>query len=101
MTDAPINAGRASKGFGQAASPITTKERLDALKDARPKPTVERHHTPGGTLETETKHRVNSALEARIAATAMRLDRARQGFKDAQSKALVRGKAQAGFGRSR
>lgn len=101
MTDAPNSPASASKGFGQAATPITTKERLDALKEARRKPMVERHYTPGGMLETETKRTVNSALEARIAAATMRLDRARQGFKDAQTKSRVRGKAQAGFGRSR
>lgn len=96
MTDAST-----SKGFGQAASAITTKDRLDALKDARPKPTVERHHTPGGTVETETKRGVNSALEARIAAMTMRLDQARQNLKDGRAKALSKGKAKAGFGRSR
>lgn len=101
MTDAPNRSGLSSKGFGQAATPITTKARLDALKEARPKPVVERHYTPAGTLETETKRKVNSALEARIAAMTRRLDHARQGFKDAQSKSLVKGKAQAGFGRSR
>lgn len=101
MTDASSPKGAASKGFGKAASPTVTKAQLDALKEARPKPTMERHYTPGGTLETETKRTVNSALEARIAATTMRLERARQRFKDAQSKSLVRGKAHDGFGRSR
>ncbi|MGD1888355.1 MAG: hypothetical protein ACFB01_14775 [Cohaesibacteraceae bacterium] len=92
---------QAAKPFGQAATPITTKERLDALKAARPKPTPERHLTPGGTVETETKRSVNSVLEACIAAMTMRLDRARQNLKDGRSKALARGKATAGFGRSR
>lgn len=96
MTDA-----KASNGFGQAASPITTKERLDALKAARPKPAVERHLTPGGTVEAETKRTVNSALEARIAAMTTRLDRARQNLKDGRAEAMVRGKAKARFGRSR
>lgn len=91
----------ASKNFGQAASPITTKERLDALKAARPKPKLELHHTPGGTLETETNRGVNSALETRIAAMTMRLDRARQNLIDGRAKAIARGNAQAGFGRSR
>ena len=92
---------QASKPFAHAATPITTKERLDALKAARPKPTPERHLTPGGTLETETKRSVNSALEARIAAMTMRLDRARQSLKDGRAKAMAKGKARAGFGRSR
>lgn len=95
MTDAST-----SKSFGQAATPITTKERLDALKAARPKPSVERHLTPGGTVEAETKRTVNSALEARIAAMTMRLDRARQNLKDGRAKALGRGKVRAGFGRT-
>lgn len=95
MTDAT------SKSFSQAATPITTKDRLDALKAARSKPAVERHLTPGGTVETETKRTVNSALEARIAAMTMRLDRARQNLKGGQTKAMVRGKAKAGFGRCR
>jgi hypothetical protein len=96
MTDAST-----SQGFGQATSPITTKDRLDALKATRPKPTLERHHTPGGTVETETKRAVNSALEARIAAMTMRLDQARQNLKDGRAKAMAKGKARAGFGRSR
>ncbi|MFN3224723.1 MAG: hypothetical protein ACE360_00540 [Hyphomicrobiales bacterium] len=95
MTDAS-----ASKPFGQAATPITTKERLDALKAARPKPKPERHLTPSGTVETETKRSVNSALEARIAAMSTRLDRARQSLQEGRAKALARGKARAGFGRS-
>lgn len=96
MTDA-----NASKGFGQAASPITTKERLDALKAARPKPKLELHHTPGGTLEIETKRSVNSTLEARITAMTMRLDQARQNLTDGSAKAMARGIAKAGFGRNR
>ena len=90
-----------SKPFAQAATPISTRERLDALKAARPKPAIERHLTPGGTVEAETKRDVNSALEARIAAMTMRLDRARQSLKDGRAKAMAKGKARAGFGRSR
>lgn len=96
MTDA-----RTSKGFGQAASPITTKERLDAFKAARPKPKAEMHLTPGGAQETEAKRTVNSMLEARIAAMTMRLERARNSMRKGHAKALNRAKAKAGFERSR
>ena len=91
---------QAAKPFAQAATPITTKDRLDALKAARPKPKAEMHLTPGGAQETETKRSVNSALEACIAAITHRLERARNELKEERGKALARGKAKAGFGRS-
>ena len=92
---------RTSKGFGQAASPITTKERLDALKAERPKPKAEMHLTLGGLREAETKRAVNAVLEARIAAMTLRLERARQSMRQDRIKSLIRGKARANFGRSR
>ncbi|MBO6675886.1 MAG: hypothetical protein JJ908_12495 [Rhizobiales bacterium] len=92
---------KASKSFGHASTPIATQARLDALKAARPKPTVERHLTPGGDLEIQSKQAVNRSLERDISQTASRLENARHRLNEGRAKTWAKGKAKARFERSR
>lgn len=95
------NTGKTSQSFNQAKTQTVTKGERDALIAARPKPKVEQHHTPGGTIESTVKQTLNARNEARIDRIQNRLDTAQSNMRFAHKKALVRGRAKTGFERCR
>lgn len=95
------NTTKTSQSFNQAKTPAVTKGERDALIAARPKPKVEQHHTPGGTIESTVKQTLNARNEARIDRIQNRLDTAQSNMRFAHKKALVRGSAKTDFERNR
>lgn len=89
------------KNFNHSANTIATKSERDALIAARPKPKLEQHLTPGGTIETTVKQTLNARNEARIDRIENRLKTAQSNMRFAHKKAQVRGKAKTDFERSR
>lgn len=81
--------------------PPSTRAELDARLAARPKPQLQRDHTPGGSDETESHRRVREEGERRIVELRERLEAARSRLDQAYAFRSLEGRAKADFGRER
>lgn len=79
---------------------IATKSELDLRIDNRPKPELEPHLTPDGSLHTSVDSAVNHDNEIRIQKLRNSLINAHDRLKNDHEKALVKGKAKDDFDHS-